>query len=114
MNNSMEWQVIETNKELIELTNSIKVMEKDNNNLRDKIQIMDNKLDRIEYLLTKLIKEDIKEEELPQLGLKSLTFDTNSLGNNYINRMTNRLWRNSPYITTPNIMFANLNIKKLT
>ena len=119
MNNSIEWQVIENkNNEIKELVDKVNILEKQNTDVLNKL----DSIEKIELDLETIIRQFLViKEEVPiiedetsspknmQLGIQFQPYD---LSNNYINRMTNRLWRNSSYVTTPNFLFTNLNQKK--
>ena len=134
MNNSIEWDVIENkNKDIKDLLDKVNLLEEQNSKLLSKIERvgcqnsdLNNKIDfctqkltSLETLIKLLINDNkkdivtIDEDDDDKKLVKNMTVDFNfppyDLSNNYINRMTNRLWRNSPYTTTPNFLFTNLN-----
>ena len=139
MNNSIEWQIIESkNKDVKQLLETVVNLEEQNNNLLNKLDNLERKTSNLaennNNILNKLDNMDIKISNLEELlkefiiSKNEVTVENNinlkknmqvgfnyqpyNLSDNYINRMTNRLWRNSPYITTPNYFFTNLNKKK--
>ena len=134
MNNSIEWDVIENKtNDIKDILDKVIVLEDQNNkflsnidslkyqnqDLNNKIDFCSEKIDNLEKLIKLFIIDNkkeiisIDEEESEDEEKKNTQVDLNfppyDLSNNYINRMTNRLWRNSSYTTTPNFLFTNLN-----
>lgn len=134
MNNSIEWDVIENkNKDIKDLLEKVNVLEEQNSkllskverveyqnsDLNNKIDFCTEKINNLDRLIRLFLSDNKKEEDSidedndDKKLVKNMNVDFNfppyDLSNNYINRMTNRLWRNSPYTTTPNFLFTNLN-----
>ena len=138
MNNSIEWDIIENknkdkDKDIKYLLEKVNILETQNSNLLSKVERVEcqnsdlnhkidfctEKINNLEKMIKLFLRDNneilsIDEDNNDDKKIvKNMTVDFNfppyDLSNNYINRMTNRLWRNSPYITTPNFLFTNLN-----
>lgn len=137
----MEWEILDDKEKLDEINNNILELNKHITKLKDNVtdltQIVKNQQDMIQLLLqyqenietSKNTSEETSEEigednskPKPMTPIKPIlrTFPIKpieikmpvDLDHNYINRITNRMWRNSSYVTTPNSFFNILNRSK--
>lgn len=119
MDKSIEWEIVENKQNLIikEIKENINELKEENIKLNYKLdKILNNQLKILNLnVLDKPIndhksdhKTETKDDQTNVPFESTLDMETN-LDPYYINRMTNRLWRKSPYITTPNSFLTILN-----
>ena len=115
MDKSIEWEIVENKQNLIikEIKENINELKEENIKLNYKLdKILNNQLKILNLnVLDKPIndhKTETKDDQTDVPFESTLDMETN-LDPYYINRMTNRLWRKSPYITTPNSFLTILN-----
>ena len=103
MSNSIEWEIIDKrNNDFKKILKKLDTLENKYNDLEKKIENIDNKIDKI----IEVFDSDRDEQN------NTNNMNISELNPFFINRMTNRLWRNSSYTTTPNSFFNILNKNK--